>query len=81
MHRWLFILLGLLPVQVIALQSGDFTYEETSSNTVEITDYGGAGGDVVIPSTIESKNVTSSRTRPNKHGKILPIGHSIVAVD
>jgi hypothetical protein len=59
MHRWLFILLGLLPIQAMALQYGDFYYRVTSSNTVEITDYTRSGTNAVIPSAIAGNRVAS----------------------
>ena len=40
------------------LIDGDFEYTTNEEGTVEITKYTGTGGDVVIPSIIEGKNVT-----------------------
>lgn len=40
------------------LIDGDFEYTTNEEGIVEITKYTGTGGDVVIPSTIEGKNVT-----------------------
>jgi hypothetical protein len=51
------VILSAYPVY--ALQDGDYTYELTPTNTVTITDYAGAGGEVTIPSTIASYSVTS----------------------
>ncbi len=45
---------------VLALQSGDYTYELNPGNTtVTITGYTGSGGVVSIPSTLAGKTVTS----------------------
>ena len=63
--RWLPLLCWLAAVSTAtALQSGDFTYEINSpdTNTVTITGYTGDGGAVVIPSTIDSKDVTTIGT-------------------
>ncbi|MFC1498836.1 hypothetical protein ACFLS1_10265 [Verrucomicrobiota bacterium] len=53
----LFIL--LFPGLASTLQFGDFIYDVTTNDTITITDYTGAGGDVVIPGTIYGTNVTS----------------------
>ncbi len=37
--------------------SGDYDYSDNGDGTVTITGYHGAGGDITIPSTIESKSV------------------------
>ena len=52
-------LIGLLFLSSSAFadQYGDFTYTVNVGNTVTITGYTGAGGDVVIPSTINSMPV------------------------
>jgi hypothetical protein len=57
MHRGLIILAVLLPIQVMALQDGGFTYDVTSSNTVEITRDTGNGGDLVIPTHLFSQRM------------------------
>ena len=48
----------LLPI-ASAATSGDYTYRVLSGGTAEITRYIGAGGDVVIPDTIDGYTVTS----------------------
>ena len=48
----------MFPGWACALQSGDFFYSVTSSNTVTISDYIGPGGALAVPSLIDSKNVT-----------------------
>ncbi len=58
----IFMLLSMLPAgvfnnSVYAYQSGDFIYSVTDS-CVTITDYVGAGGDVVIPDTLSGFPVT-----------------------
>ena len=58
--RWMAVFCWLAMASTsMALQSGDFTYEINPDGiSVTITDYSGAGGAVVIPSTIDSKAVT-----------------------
>ena len=56
---WAFLsLIGFmfLSSSAFALQSGDFTYT-VSGGTVTITEYTGAGGDVVIPDAIDGMPV------------------------
>ena len=63
----IFVLVTLLAISIIALTnnvkaatSGHYTYEEKSDGTVEITKYDGtAAENLVIPSTINGKAVTS----------------------
>ena len=43
-----------LSSSALALQYGDFTYTVNADNTVTITKYTGTGGNVIIPSTINS---------------------------
>lgn len=68
------VVFGLLlvsPTCAKALQSGDFTYEVTPSNTVTITDYTGAGVDVVVPSVISNSAVTAIGYRAFSHSSGL----------
>lgn len=54
-NAWLGLLVCFAPL-AHALSSGDFGYELINGGTeVEITDYTGAGGNVEIPATIDSK--------------------------
>lgn len=39
----------------------DYNWNENSDGTIRITDYVGPGGDIIIPSTIDGKKVTSLR--------------------
>ena len=48
----------VLSSSAFALQSGDFTYT-VSGGTVTITGYTGAGGNVVIPATIDGMPVVA----------------------
>ena len=54
---WLPVL--FLLATTAAVKAGDFTYTTNSYNTITITKYTGSGSAVVIPSTIDSKSVTS----------------------
>jgi hypothetical protein len=53
------IALLFLQPSAFALQSGDYTYSVSGSDTITITGYTGSGGAVEIPNTIDSKPVIS----------------------
>ena len=48
-----------LPMSAYAAESGDYEYWVLDDGAVEITKYIGSGGDIVIPSVLEGKPVTS----------------------
>ena len=51
---------GFMPAKALAESSGDFEYRLINNGTeVEITGHHGAGGPVIVPSTIASLPVSS----------------------
>ncbi len=52
------MLLVALPVTTFVAISSDYEYEILAGDSVEITEYTGAGGDVTIPETIKGYTVT-----------------------
>jgi len=52
------LLLALFPIHTLAQTSGDYTYKLLPDGTASITKYSGAGGDVVIPDTLDGYLVT-----------------------
>src|SRR5690625_310753 len=60
-------------LEVSAAVKGDYEYKENGSGTVTITNYNGAGGDVVIPEQLGGKSVTTIGNSAFEDKKITSI--------
>ena len=64
-------------------QSGDFEYEVLDDDTVSLTKYIGQGGDVVIPSKIEERDVTKIGNKAFRYCKTITsviIPNSVISI-